>query len=213
MSAFPVIEDAFTGEVHPYASRWPMRSADELEEMAESIRSRRQRFPIVLTPDGVLVDGRNRLAACTLANVEPWFEMDPTLTSEEEIGAFIWDANGDRRDMTKGQKAVMAVLMPGPQRSLSEQTGVATGYIGKAATVVKWCDAETGEGALSGRMTTVGLFNANDYILIAAGSRQNRKAVDEADDRLQRAAAHDVPILKAFSNYRLYRSHVARDSA
>lgn len=70
-----------------------------------------------------------------------------------------------------------------------------------------------GEGALSGRMTTVGLFNANDYILIAAGSRQNRKAVDEADDRLQMAAAHDVPILKAFSNYRFYRSHVARDSA
>lgn len=34
-----------------------------------------------------------------------------------------------------------------------------------------------------------------------------------ADDRLQMAAAHDVPILKAFSNYRLYRSHVARDSA
>ena len=150
MSAFPVIEDAFTGEVHPYASRWPMRSADELEDMAESIRSRRQRFPIVLTPEGVLVDGRNRLAACTLADVAPWFEMDPTLTSEEEIGAFIWDANGDRRDMSKGQKAMMAALLPGGVRFLGKQSDASFPMIAKARQVIEWCPAETVESVIDG---------------------------------------------------------------
>lgn len=171
MSAFPVIEDAFTGEVHPYASRWPMRSADELEEMAESIRSRRQRFPIVLTPDGVLVDGRNRLAACTLAGVEPWFEMDPTLTSEEEIGAFIWDANGDRRDMSKGQKAMLAALRPGTAVLLSNTSEVARSFVAKARQVIEWCPAETVESVIDGSLSL------ND----AYAQAQQVKATEQAD--------------------------------
>ncbi len=179
MSAFPVIEDAFTGEVHPYASRWPMRSADELEDMAESIRSRRQRFPIVLTPDGVLVDGRNRLAACTLADVAPWFEMDPTLTSEEEIGAFIWDANGDRRDMSKGQKAMLAALRPGGVRPLSGQTGVATGYIDKARQVLQWCDTATVEAVIDGSLSL------ND----AYATAQQVKATEQVDEIAAKKAA------------------------
>lgn len=179
MSAFPVIEDAFTGEVHPYASRWPMRSADELEEMAESIRSRRQRFPIVLTPDGVLVDGRNRLAACTLANVEPWFEMDPTLTSEEEIGAFIWDANGDRRDMSKGQKAMLAALRPGTAVLLSNTSEVARSFVAKARQVIEWCPAETVESVIGGHVSL------ND----AYADAQQIKATEQADEIAAKKAA------------------------
>ena len=179
MSAFPVIEDAFTGEVHPYASRWPMRSADELEEMAASIRSRRQRFPIVLTPDGVLVDGRNRLAACTLAGVEPWFEMDPTLTSEEEIGAFIWDANGDRRDMSKGQKAMLAALRPGTAVLLSNTSEVARSFVAKARQVIEWCPAETVESVIGGHVSL------ND----AYADAQQIKATEQADEIAAKKAA------------------------
>jgi len=182
MSAFPVIEDAFTGEVHPYASRWPMRSADELEEMAESIRSRRQRFPIVLTPDGVLVDGRNRLAACTLAGVEPWFEMDPTLTSEEEIGAFIWDANGDRRDMSKGQKAMLAALRPGTAVLLSNTSEVARSFVAKARQVIEWCPAETVESVIDGSLSL------ND----AYAQAQQVKATEQADEIAAKKAAAEA---------------------
>ena len=39
MSAAPEFEVTFTGEIHSYADRWPMRPADEIEEMAESIRA------------------------------------------------------------------------------------------------------------------------------------------------------------------------------
>lgn len=179
MSAFPVLEDAFTGEVHPYASRWPMRSADELEEMAESIRSRRQRFPITLTPDGVLVDGRNRLAACTLADVAPWFEIDETLTSEEEIGAFIWDANGDRRDMSKGQKAMLAALRPGNQSLISRDSGVSEAYASWARMVLKWCDTETVESVIDGSVSL------ND----AYAAAQQVKATEQADEIAAKKAA------------------------
>lgn len=69
---------------------------------------------------------------------------------EEEIGAFIWDANGDRRDMSKGQKAMLAALRPGGVRPLSGQTGVATGYIDKARQVLQWCDTATVEAVIDG---------------------------------------------------------------
>ena len=43
----------------------------ELVELAESIRANGLRNPIVITPEGLVLDGRNRLAACELVDVEP----------------------------------------------------------------------------------------------------------------------------------------------
>jgi ParB-like chromosome segregation protein Spo0J len=113
----------FQGEVHHFADLWPMRTADEIEEMAASIAENGQRLPIILTRDGVLVDGRNRLRACEVANVTPIFETRDELVSDEDIEAFIWDLNGDRRDMSKGAKAMLAAHMSGSTRELSSQTG------------------------------------------------------------------------------------------
>ena len=178
MSAAPEFEVTFTGEIHSYADRWPMRPADEIEEMAESIRARRQRLPIILTPDGVLVDGRNRLRACELAGIEPWFEVDDTLIDEDEITAYIWDANGDRRNLTKGQRAMLAALRPASTVSLSENTGVALGYIGKARQVIHWCDSEVVEAVISGELAL------ND----AYDQAQQIKATEQADEIARKRA-------------------------
>lgn len=75
--------------------------------------------------------------ACELAGVGPWFEVDETLIDEDEITAYIWDANGDRRNLSKGQRAMLAALRPGASRSLSEQTNVALGYVAKARQVIQ----------------------------------------------------------------------------
>ena len=48
--------------VHPYADKFPMLPEPELAELAESIRANGLRNPIVLTPDGLILDGRNRAA-------------------------------------------------------------------------------------------------------------------------------------------------------
>ena len=143
MSAVAYLDEPmpFSGEVHPFADLWPMRTADEIEEMAASIAANGQRLPIILTADGVLVDGRNRLRACEVANVAPIFETRDELRNDEDIEAFIWDLNGDRRDMSKGAKAMIAAHMQGSTRVLSTQLGVTNGYINRARQVMEFCDA------------------------------------------------------------------------
>ena len=59
---------------HEYADAFPMASDEELEELAASIAAVGLIHPIVLTPKGEVLDGRNRLAACEKAGVEPTFE-------------------------------------------------------------------------------------------------------------------------------------------
>ncbi len=172
----------FSGEVHSYADLWPIRPADEIEEMAASISQRRQRLPIILTPDGVLVDGRNRLRACELAGVSPWFEVDPSLITEDEIVAYIWDANGDRRNLSKGQRAMLAALRPDSTVSLSENTGVALGYIGKARQVIQWCDSEVVEAVISGDLAL------NDAYALA----QEIKANEQADEIARKKAEKEA---------------------
>jgi ParB-like chromosome segregation protein Spo0J len=48
---------------------FPMLADDELEELAADIKGLLQR--IVLDAEGRVLDGRNRLAACEIAGVEP----------------------------------------------------------------------------------------------------------------------------------------------
>ena len=94
----------FSGEVHPYADAFPMLPDDDLDALAADIAAHGQRHPILLTRDGVLVDGRNRLAACVRAKVDPVFAVfdgDPV--------ALIVSENLQRRDLTKAQKAHLAV--------------------------------------------------------------------------------------------------------
>lgn len=57
---------------HEYAQLFPMLSDDELAEMAADIKCRGLLNPIV-TYHGEVLDGRNRLRACELADVKPSF--------------------------------------------------------------------------------------------------------------------------------------------
>jgi len=85
-----------------------MLPPDELAELAESIKENGLQNPIVMQR-GVLIDGRNRYAACKLANVEPTFTE-----FEGDADAYIITANINRRHMSAGQRA-MAVAMIRPE--------------------------------------------------------------------------------------------------
>lgn len=110
------VESAFTREVHqegsrtlsvhPVADLFPMLTADELKDLAADIKERGQLHPIVLDSEGRVLDGRNRLAACNLAGVEPRFE---TYDGDDPDG-YALAVNLGRRHMTKGQKAMITVL-------------------------------------------------------------------------------------------------------
>lgn len=98
-----------TFDVHPAAAIFPMLSADEMRELAADIKANGLRHPIVVK-DGKLIDGRNRLEACKLAEVEPTFVE---LNGADPV-AYIISTNVQRRHMTKGQRA-MAVAMIYPE--------------------------------------------------------------------------------------------------
>lgn len=89
--------------VHPVADLFPMLPEDELGDLAEDIKTNGLQHPIVVK-DKVLIDGRNRLAACEMAGVEPHFEE---LNGSDPV-AYILSANLARRHMTKGQRAMAA---------------------------------------------------------------------------------------------------------
>jgi hypothetical protein len=95
--------------VHPAAEAFPMLPEDELQSLADDIKAKGLYHPIVLSADGTeLIDGRNRLAACTLAGVEPRFDRLP---KNVDPRVYIVSANIYRRHITKGQKALAVALI------------------------------------------------------------------------------------------------------
>lgn len=93
--------------IHPAAKLFPMLEDDgpELQELANDIKRTGLRNPI-LTLDGMVLDGRNRLRACAMAGVEPTFKEwkdggDPY--------AFVWSLNGERRHLTPVQKGAIRI--------------------------------------------------------------------------------------------------------
>jgi hypothetical protein len=93
--------------IHPEAGEYPLLPDDQLASMAEDIAANGLRFPIILEPDqGQLVDGRNRLAACKLAGVEPTFYTDPSLVDDDTISDYILSVNVENRSLSNGQKAM-----------------------------------------------------------------------------------------------------------
>lgn len=93
--------------VHPYADKFPMLPESELEELAESIKQNGQRQPIVLTEDGLILDGRNRAKACEMVNVEP----EVTVYDGDDLAAYVIDCNVSRRHLTTGQRAMCDALV------------------------------------------------------------------------------------------------------
>ncbi len=83
-----------------------MLSQGELLDLAESIRTEGQHEDIVLDADGVLLDGRNCLAACEIAGVEPRF----TTYIGSNPTALIFSKNMFRRHISKGQQAMITMM-------------------------------------------------------------------------------------------------------
>lgn len=95
----------WTGEWHAYAERFPLMSEPELRDLAESIRENGQREPCVMNSAGLGIDGRNRVAACGIAGVEPTWVVD-----DGDPVRIILDRNTRRRQMSTGARA-MAVAV------------------------------------------------------------------------------------------------------
>lgn len=104
--------------VHPVASLFPMIDDESLNALAEDIKKNGQREPIIVAyldeamiDEPVVIDGRNRHAACELAGIEPEFKFVMSLNDRElspqVIADWVISHNLHRRHLTTSQKAMV----------------------------------------------------------------------------------------------------------
>ena len=89
---------------HELSAAWGDLPEDELQALADSIKSGGLLDPITLL-DGKVLDGWNRNRACLIAGVTPQ-TREFVLTDPVE---FVIRKNGLRRSLSAGQKAMIAV--------------------------------------------------------------------------------------------------------
>jgi len=86
-------------EVHPAADVFPLLEGKRFDELVENVRVRGLEQPIVLY-GGMVLDGRNRLRACDVADVVPRFEE----WDGDDPFEYVWSLNGERRDLSNAQR-------------------------------------------------------------------------------------------------------------
>jgi ParB-like chromosome segregation protein Spo0J len=90
--------------VHPAAELFPLMKGTDFGTLVEDIAAHGLREPI-LTYQGLVLDGRNRLRACEVAGVEPRFiEWDGVGSPL----AIVLSRNLHRRHLNEGQRAIIA---------------------------------------------------------------------------------------------------------
>jgi len=146
--------------IHPAADLMPMLGESDLAALAADIRANGLHEPVVLF-DGQVLDGRNRLAACELAGVEP---LTRTLKACPDPVAFVLSANLRRRHLRHIDRVRLAWLRKGhwqdvlKKRQAEAGAAGAEGGRGKKKTPVgdspqgflKWFDLAAKETEVKG---------------------------------------------------------------
>lgn len=90
---------------HPAANSFPMMDAKRFAELVGDIRANGLQCPITIC-EGMVLDGRNRYAACDELGIEP--------STQEFVGdpwAYVWSLNGQRRDLSDDQRAQIWIFV------------------------------------------------------------------------------------------------------
>lgn len=176
------------GTVHPAAELFPMLGAREMRELADDISTNGLRHAIILLPDGTLLDGRNRLAACELVGVKPTFTI---YHGDNPIGV-VMSENVKRRHLTEGQKGMLAVdLLPLYEQEAEKRmlAGVANPPADRQEGSRREREAVSQAAAdvgTSGRTVARSKRVATDAPDLAAKVRAGELAVDRAERELKK---------------------------
>lgn len=105
---------------HPLADLLPLLEGAELHRLSDDIRENGLLEPILLTPDGRILDGRNRLRACRLAKMPPRFET--VQEPEEKWLGLVVSRNIRRRHLTPSQTAAFAAELVSTSHGANQHT-------------------------------------------------------------------------------------------
>lgn len=106
---------------HPFAKLFPMQSDEEIQSLADDIGKHGLRQPIVIDDNEEILDGRNRSAACAIAQVKPTYE--PFVGSDAEKLAYVVSVNVHRRHLTTAQRAEIAATIATMKTGENQHTG------------------------------------------------------------------------------------------
>ncbi len=167
-----------SGAIHAAANVFPMLPEDELAELAADIKANGLIHPIVLDKDGTLVDGRNREAACRLAGVEPRYE---SLNGHDPV-TFVLSANVNRRNLTKGQRAMAVARMNRMTTKLSLREVANRHDVNRER--VRQADAVLDHAEELADAVMAGTVPLNEAY---AEARQRKEAKESREEQLRRA--------------------------
>lgn len=103
-------------ETHPAAEMFPLMDHDEYIALKDSIRANGLYQKVKITPDDLVLDGRNRMRACTELGIVPEFEIYDGNPYE-----YVWALNGARRDINPGQKAAIRLKIDRASKEWQER--------------------------------------------------------------------------------------------
>ena len=173
---------------HPAAEIFPMMDGSALDELAVDIAANGLRMPIVLHPDGSILDGRNRYAACVAAGVEPRFE---TWDGDGSAAAFVWSMNGSRRHLTVAERQIAAGRYAIELEREARERQVTNLRRGDAAPLAQiYADGETGRSSTkAGKLFGVGRGTVERAVTVLKhGTPEEIKAVKKGEAAVSAAA-------------------------
>lgn len=164
-------------------------SDEELDELAADIKANGLQQPIIIDKEGTLIDGRNRLEACRRAGIKP----TTTIVNGQDVLAYILSANVYRRNLTKGQIAMISVEVCSeteqPKRDAARLAKISLGRIGQAA-IVKEFASELVAAVISGS------YSLDDAYQTAVDRKAAANSAEKQLEKLQTEAPDLADLVK-----------------
>lgn len=172
---------------HPVADLFPLleRDSEQFKAMVESIKNLGLLQPVVLDSEGRVLDGRNRLAACEVAGVEPTFITHAPPEGEAD---YAFAVNFARRDLTDDQRVAIAATY---NAYVAQRAGAPEGNR-NAAKTIQQKSGELKQDANRSRTALAEQANVSSY-----KAEQALKVKKQAPELLKRVAAGGLSLLDA----------------